>query len=340
MRCDGLCVRGLASHLPPAVSAADAVAAGRYLPQDYEENAIESVCVVPDGEAQAPPEMAVRAARAALADSGLAGPDVGLLLHAGLYHQGEDFWTPANYVQHQVLGGTDALAVQVHQASNGGMAALELAAAYLTASSGHRNALVTTADRYAPPGFDRWRTDTGVVYADGATALVLGRREEGAPRLLAVGSAAEPDLEEMCRDQAGFTPAPHFRDGPLDVRARKKSYLRVRGGRGLMDRLGRAAVRNIGRTLDEAGAKLDDVRWVVLPNIGFDSLEWEFLEPLGLTVDRTLWSWGRTVGHLGAGDQFAGLDHVVRELPVRPGDLVLLAGIGIGFNWTSAVVEL
>ncbi|MET9966660.1 ketoacyl-ACP synthase III family protein [Streptomyces sp. NPDC006356] len=315
----------------------EAVAAGDYPEDRAAENAIEAVRVSRDGET--PPDMAVSAARRAVAHSGLAPTSIGLTLHVSTFHQGENVWTPANYVQRHVLGPQDALALQLDQGSNGGMAALEITAAYLSASPTCEGALITTAERWCLPAWDRWRTDAGVVYGDGATALVLGRGG-GVARLLAAGSSSEPELEELCRDDRGFTAEPYGRGVPLDLRSRKKQFLAKYGSGPLSSTLTAAVSRNVKATMEDAEAAWDDIRWVILPNLGLETLEWEFLEPLGVPPEKTLWSWGKRVGHLGAGDQYAALEHLVHHLPYAGGDLVLLAGIGIGFNWSSAILEL
>ena len=69
-------------------------------------------------------------------------------------------------------------------------------------------------------------------------------------------------------------------------------------------------------------------------------LESSFIRPLGLDLDRTTWSWSRSVGHLGAGDQFAGLDHLVATGALAAGQRVLLLGVGAGFSWSAVVLEV
>ncbi|GAA1918336.1 ketoacyl-ACP synthase III family protein [Streptantibioticus ferralitis] len=335
MRWDDLYIAGTGVCLPPPISTATAVEQGWYAQEDAEEDELAAALVADERSA---PEMAVAAGRQALERSGRAPSDVVLTLHANIYHQGQDFWTPASYVQRFTVGG-NGLAIQIQQGSNGGMAALEMAAAYLASAPGRTAALVTTADKYCLPGFDRWNSDTGQVYSDGATAVLLSRRA-GFARLRAMVSTSDPELEEVCRDTEGFSAVPHQDGKPLDLRGRKKRYVKDHGYEELLERLSDGARANVRRTLAAAESDLDGIARVVLPNLGRTLLEWEFLEPLGIPLERTVWEWGRHVSHLGPGDQFAGLDHLVVSGRVHPGDRVLLVGVGIGFNWTSAVVEI
>jgi 3-oxoacyl-[acyl-carrier-protein] synthase-3 len=46
------------------------------------------------------------------------------------------------------------------------------------------------------------------------------------------------------------------------------------------------------------------------------------------------------VGHLGAGDQICGFNHLLETDRVRPGDRVMLLGVGAGFSWSCAVLEV
>ncbi|MCZ9343319.1 3-oxoacyl-ACP synthase, partial [Streptomyces sp. TRM76130] len=125
--------------------------------------------------------------------SGTDAQDISLVLHACTYFQGHDLWAPASYIQ-QAAVGNDCLSSEVRQLSNGGMAALELGVAYLEAGRGRRAVLITTGDRFCPPGFDRWNTDPGTVCGDGGTAMVLSA-EGGFARLRSLVTVSDPALE-------------------------------------------------------------------------------------------------------------------------------------------------
>jgi 3-oxoacyl-[acyl-carrier-protein] synthase-3 len=85
---------------------------------------------------------------------------------------------------------------------------------------------------------------------------------------------------------------------------------------------------------------VSDIRRFVMPNNGQTVRWWGMLADMGIDLDRTTWEFGRTVGHLGAGDQVAGLDHLLASDALAAGDLVVLAGSGYGFNWGAAVIEV
>jgi 3-oxoacyl-[acyl-carrier-protein] synthase III len=336
MRLDDVFVAGVGSWLPPAVDVEEAVADGRYDPADHAADEYLSITVAGD---EAPPDMAVRAGQQALARSGIPADDIAVLLHASLWYQGVDFWPAASYVHQRVLGeGRYAPAIDIHQMSNGSMAAIELAASYLAADPGRRAALVTTADRLAPPGFDRWRSDLrGIVYGDGAAALVLAR--EGFARLRSIVTITDSTLEGMYRGGQPFGTVSGHAGQPVDNRARRAEFAAGADtgvhGRRILSGL----TEVIERPLAEAGLKLADVSRIVFPNLGATALRKAYLEPLGLDLAATAWEWGRRTGHVGAADQIIGLGNVAAHGRIVPGDAVLLVGVGAGFSWTGAVVE-
>jgi 3-oxoacyl-[acyl-carrier-protein] synthase III len=338
MRADGLFVAGIGTWLPPAVSVRDALADGRYDAADQEKNEYVSITVA--GDEDPPPEMAVRAAREALTRSGIPAADIALVLHGSLWYQGTDFWPAASYIHRSVLGdaGRHAPAMEVHQMSNGSLASVELAASYLAAAPRRRAALITTADRLALPGFDRWRSDLpGIVYGDGAAAVVLAR--DGFARLLSLSTVTDSTLEGMYRGDRPFGTVAGHAGYPLDNRARRTEFAAASDVAELGRRIGSGLADAVGQALAEADTKAADLRWSVFPNLGVTTLQRAYLEPLGLDLASTTWEWGRRTGHVGAADQLIGLRRIADSGQAVPGDRVLLVGIGAGFSWTGAVVE-
>lgn len=338
MRVDGLFVAGIGTWLPAAVRVQEALADRRYDPEDQAKNEYVSITVA--GDYDAPPDMAVRAAQEALARSGVPAADIALLMHASLWYQGADFWPAASYIHRHVLGdeGRHAPAMDVQQMSNGSLAAVELAASYIAAAGHRRAALITTADRLAPPGFDRWRSDLpGIVYGDGAAAVVLAR--EGFARLLSVSTVTDSTLEGMYRGDRPFGTVAGHSGYPVDNRVRRAQFGAASSTAELGRRISSGLAEAVDLALAEAEVKACDLRWTVFPNLGVSTLRQAYLKPLGLDLASTTWEWGRCTGHVGAADQLIGLCRIADSGRAAPGDRVLLVGIGAGFSWTGAVVE-
>ncbi|MFD4764368.1 ketoacyl-ACP synthase III family protein [Streptomyces sp. NPDC058439] len=327
-------ITSAAVWIPPAESAKQAVAEGKYTADDLQVNNI--LCLPVAGDDISVPDMAVIAARRALDRAAdVVGDQVDLLVHASLYHQGRDWgWTSGPYIQRE-LGLTNTFSINVDGLSNGGMAAIDLAVAQLEAGRG-TNALVTTSDRFSEPGVNRWRGAYGIVGGDGSTGMVLST-SGGFARIHAVESFTDASLEPLWRGSHPFTST----YGEVhDLRTPKKSYLEEVGKESVLQRCEVALQTVVRSVLDKTGHKLDDFAKILFPNMGHGLMQVQFLQPLGITADRTLMDWGRHTGHLGAGDLTAGLARLVETKGLRPGDLVLLASAGGGYSLTVAVLEI
>ncbi|MBO3749323.1 ketoacyl-ACP synthase III family protein [Streptosporangiaceae bacterium NEAU-GS5] len=332
---DGLYIAAARSWLPGRMTLDEAEQAGLAERARVWNTGIESVCVSADKSA---PEMAVLAARAALDQAGCAPEDVRLVLHASAYHQGHDMWSPASYIQ-RFSAGNACPAIEVRQMSNGGMAALELAAAYLAAAADRPTALITTADRFCLPGFDRWRSDPSTICGDGGTAVVLSARG-GFAKVRGLVTVSDSGLERGGRGDREFSDAPLAAGAPIDMTANGDGLVREIGLETLLDRIEAGQREAFDQACAQAGVKLTDIDWYVLPNMGRTRMRAQYFTPFGIDPQRTTWPWGRQVGHLGAGDQFGGLSHLVSTGALEPGRTCLLAGVGAGFTWTVCVLEI
>ncbi|MFJ8097600.1 ketoacyl-ACP synthase III family protein [Streptomyces griseofuscus] len=335
MRTEGMYIRATGVRLPAALPVSEAVAAGDCPPRTAETTGIVSVARSL-GESAA--EMAVAAAAQALDRAEAQAEDIDLVLHADTYHQGQDLWPVASYIQRETLRNT-CPALEIRQMSNGGLAALHLAAAYLRSAPGHRDALLTTADRFCPPGIDRWRTDPGTPYADGGTALVLSRRD-GFASLSSVVLYADAELEPLHRGDTPFSPAPFTHGMPVDFDAAKRSFVERMGISYAVARSSAGQYNVVKEAMSDAGMELADAAWVILPHFGRRRLQSIYYRPFGIDPHRTTWDWSRTVGHLGAGDQFASLDRLVSSGLAVPGDRCVLMSVGAGYSWGCAVVDI
>ncbi|MFC8531452.1 ketoacyl-ACP synthase III family protein [Nocardia sp. NPDC057227] len=327
---DTLYIRGVGTALAPRVPVTD----GDHPPELVAGTGMATVAV---STGESGPELAAAAALAALADAGVGGAELDLVAHADVYHQGHDLWSPSSYVQ-RAAGARNAISLEIRQMSNGGMAAIEFAGAYL-ALRDLELALVSTGDRFAAPGFDRRRSDPGTVYGDGGTALVLSRTG-GFAVFRSFEQVSEPELEGMHRGTDPFGAAPFAVRPRVDLDPLKKDFLAGTSTLAVVEQVRRAQELVVTRALEAAGVKVSDIDWFVLPHFGRRRLGSTFLRPFDIDVERTTWALARTVGHLGAGDQIAGLAHLRERDLLRTGDAVLLAGVGAGFSWSAAVAEV
>ncbi|HST46443.1 ketoacyl-ACP synthase III family protein [Jatrophihabitans sp.] len=295
---------------------------------------------VPVSQELAPPDMAVRAGRRALSAAGREPAEVDLLVHAWTYFQGQEFFSAPHYVADR-LGCTAATPLGVQQMCNGGAAALVSAANQLTV---HRDsvALVTTADRFCSPGFDRWSGDYGLWYGDGATAAVLSDDLDRPGSLVLTGAATAAAIELHAAHlvPGGFTDAPGAQSLPVDIRAAKRSYLQ-RVGKQRFAEIVAAHVRSVIReAAAEAGVALSDerLRVVAAPRLGASGLGF-YAPVISSLTAAAIYDGGAGTGHLGAGDTLANLAALADDQRLRVGDSALVLSAGAGFTWTCLVVR-
>ena len=296
------------------------------------------VSVLVDEEGVAAPDMAIAAGRKAVQRSGVDTDDFGLHLHAGLWFQGVDYWSAANYVARHTIS-PHAVPFQLDQRSCSGLGALHLATAYLQAGASTA-ALITTGDRYAAPYIDRFNSQTQTIYGDGGAALVLSTRG-GFARILSSASVTDSRLEGYSRGTDPFAELPGS-EIPVKIHKRYEQWASATDSSETdWSNWGAALLGARDRALDEAGLGIPDIKRLVTPFVHRGGGQTEVHDALGFTEAHTLWrEFGRHVGHLGAGDQIAGLNYLVEHDELEPGDHIMLLAVGMGFNFSAAVLEI
>jgi 3-oxoacyl-[acyl-carrier-protein] synthase-3 len=339
MQWNDIYVAGAAAWLGNKEDVQVAVAEGRYDAAECEEDGYLYIRVAGD---ETPAEIAVSAGQLAVSRAGIPGEDFDLVAHACVGFQGLDYWATASYIQAETVRGL-AASVEVKQASNGGMAALDLTASFISTRPTPSAALITTADKYSLPAFDRYRSDKGIVRADGGSGLVLSRGTSAAnvAKLLSTTVIGDALHEGLYRAESwdNFSGANGW---PVDLRARRDAYMAKGFDIGAFVEWVTDRQHGVIRTaLADAGVESGDVARWIFPNTGLGVVNWNVRKrDFGIEEWMTTYEWGRTVGHIGAGDQFAALAYLLESGAVHAGDKVVLVGAGAGFNFGSAVLEI
>jgi len=340
VKLDNLYIQALGSYLPEQRLTLQQATEEGYDSDDLASEVLESLDdyeTIAVGGDLAPADMAVAAARAALA---AADSKIAMLIHAQMFRQGPETWSPVGYLLRE-LGIDGATGFEVEQGANGVLAAVQLAAGWLAMAPDTSAALVTTALNAGSAYLDRFRSaGTKTIYGDGAAAAVLGRGS-GIARVDSINSLMIPGLEGLCRGSA-----PLFDEG----RVRQMVNLGERGrefvhekGMEVMDLIKgatRIKVESAHQALSEAGVEPKDLAAVVHTHANPAVIDMSVMHPLGLDLARSSWSFGKTIGHVGAADHLLGLEHFITSGTVTEGDHVLLIGRANGCNFSSAVVTI
>lgn len=344
----GLYLAGLGAELgTERLAVSEAVAAGLYPEETAERDGYLSLSREPR---RAPYEMALEAARAAL-DEAMAWPAVapapasegtgalvpGALVYASIHRHGQPrLWSPASWLQRQLGLPGDVPAIAVQQGCNGLMQAMILLAPQCRAHP-RRPALCVGADRFEASGFDRWRSDYGLLYGDGAAAVALSA-SGGFAKLLHLAIEGVPALEEMHRDQTASPESPDSWIDEYDVRRSKKAFLARYGTAGFTDPL-RAALERLKAGLLANPGWTGRADWLFTPFVGANIRVPLYETIFGPLARASGWEIGRTLGHLGTIDGWAGLARLREAGLTAPGDRVLILAAGVGFSCGLALIE-
>ncbi len=329
-------IEAVGQHLPShrekildAAAGLDPIESERLLATGYEAVAVETELY--------PGDMAVAAAAEALDRGGLSPDRLSMVAVTSIHRSGHKrLSSTASYVQ-DALGNRRAVPFNLMQGCNGSLIALTLACAHLNTAGPEDRALVVATDRFGTSSFDRYTGDYGIVYGDGAGAMVLSRRPS-ALRIRGVHTVSDPTLEALHRTREPLPETPELLDGEHDVRAAKRAYLAERGRETLTEHT-RAAVGTIRDSLLPGDAQ-DGLKHIVFPSLGIELMRDNYFGVFADGMAKSLWGLSRTTGHLGSGDAPVGLYHLVEQGQLQPGDTVLLLGAGAGFTWTGVLIEV
>lgn len=264
--------------------------------------------------------LATRAAQAALAAAGLAPADIDLLIVATTTPD-MVFPSTACIVQ-QALGMPGGIAFDLQAVCTGFVYALATAERFLRAG-GIRHALVIGAETFTRLLDWNDRT-TCVLFGDGAGAVVLSALPEGKPGLLSSHLHADGShVATLCVPGAvrngAITPQPFVH---MDGQTVFKFAVRV------MDEASREA-------LAHNGLSVEDVDWFI-PHQANTRILSATARKLGIDESRVVMTVPQH-GNTSAASIPLALDAAVRDGRIQPGQLVLLAAVGGGFTWGSAL---
>ncbi|MBP2328662.1 3-oxoacyl-[acyl-carrier-protein] synthase III [Kibdelosporangium banguiense] len=327
---------GLGVHLPEIVPVGWAIERGFVDPQDAARSGLLGAAVAGDLPA---PDMALAAARQAIERSGQDAGSLNALLYVEAYHSGPEGWLSHSWLQRHLVGG-DVFATTVNQGCNGMFGALQLAADRLTVDPS-RPVLIAAADNIGSSNIDRWRClRPDFLVGDAGSAVVLGSGGPSFARMLAIDSVTIPEYEGMLRGDEPMFPSSAALGHEVDFTSRQEEFEKATPGH----EIGMAVVRTrevlLDRLLADAGIAMGQISRVAYNHGSRDFVESGLMAMLGLPLERSTWEFGRGVGHLSVSDHLIAIEHLLTTGELRPGDHLLMLGMGPGINIAGAVLEL
>ncbi|MDA0910840.1 MAG: hypothetical protein O2809_04690 [Proteobacteria bacterium] len=235
------------------------------------------------------------------------------------------------YVAHKLALGGKAIVKSVKQGCNAMM--LSLQEAYDGDSKNH--ALLVCADRFNTTSFSRWSSDYNIVYGDAACAIEIG---DGAGQFSIeyMDTLSIWDMEEL-HSNLSFQPLDQCNQ--FDVKVCKKKYLLKCGKEALTRNIRSSITLLYHQMVRKMSISITDINYFILPNLGAEFMNNSYFQSLEIPVEKSSYTWGRGVGHLGGGDAFIALDVANKSGKFKEGDRVLLMGAGAGFSWTLLLLR-
>jgi 3-oxoacyl-[acyl-carrier-protein] synthase-3 len=269
---------------------------------------------------QALTDLALPGCQTALAQAGLTGKDIDLLIVATVT---PDTTFPSSaVVLADKLGAVDAAAYDLSAGCTGFVYALVQAYGMLAAGLSHR-ALVVGGDLLSRI-MDWNDRSTVVLFGDGAGAVVLERSAQ--PGFLAL---------ELGADGSG---AEHLWLPGSGSRLFDDADKRVKmNGREVFKFATRILVQSAESVLTRAGFTIDDVD-VYIPHQANVRIIDHATKKLGIPSDRVVVNVDR-YGNTSSGSIPLALADAQRDGRLQPGKLVLMTGMGAGLTWGSTLMR-
>jgi 3-oxoacyl-[acyl-carrier-protein] synthase-3 len=272
-------------------------------------------------ESQSSSDLGAQASRAALEAAALSADDLDLIIVAT---STPDYVFPSTACLMQAkLGTSGQIAFDVQAVCSGFVYGLATADAFIRSGQAKR-ALVVGAEVFSRI-LDWNDRGTCVLFGDGAGAVVLQADEQ--PGILASSLHADGR-------HAGILSVP---GNVCGGRVAGSAFLQMDG---------QAVFKFAVRVLDEAaretlakcGLTLADVDWLIPHQANIRILE-ATAKRLGMPTEKVIVTVDRH-GNTSAASVPLALDVAVRDGRIRPGQRVMLEGVGGGFTWGAALVQM
>ncbi|MEV6852154.1 ketoacyl-ACP synthase III, partial [Actinoplanes sp. NPDC051411] len=284
----------------------------------FEKTAIRERRWAKPGEATS--DLAIGAARSALADAGVRAADLALVVVATSTPDSPQPPT-ASIVADGIGAGRGTVAFDVNAVCSGFNYGLAVAERMVTAG-GDRPALVIGADVYSRILAPQDRR-TVILFGDGAGAAVIG--SGGTPRVVATRLVGVAEARGLVGVAAGGSRRP-----ASEHTVRDGSHYFTMDGRGVRDFVDEHVVPGIAAFLSDHGVRPDEVTHLV-PHQANGRILATMADRLGMPFER----FATTVGayaNTGAASVPITFDQLRRTRTVSSGDVVLLAAFGGGMT--------
>ena len=280
-------------------------------------------------------DLSVKAAELLLAEQGLTGADIDVVLYYGSMWKDYPVWQVAPLIATR-LDARNAVTIEYDNVSCGTPVALRLAKALLVAEPELRNVLLVAACRESYLlDYTNGNSRFMFTFGDGAVAGLLAR-DTGRNELLASYALSDGSFSLQVKVPAGGSvePASH---ASVDGR---RHFLDVADPAQMKGGLDEVSLPNFVAAaqgaLERSGATLADISYLCGIHMK-RSMHEALVAALG--VDPARAAYLDDTGHMSGVDPLLALDRAARSGELADGDLVLLLAAGTGYTWAASVIR-
>ena len=272
-------------------------------------------------------DLALRAAKAALADAGVAAEDLDLIIVATLT---SDRIIPSTACMIQsLLGAKHAAAFDLSAACSGFAYAASVAAQFIETGA-YKKALVIGAETLSK--YINWEDrNTCVLFGDGAGAAVLGQVEEGYG-VLSFDLGSDGSGGDAIQIPSSGSLMPVSKES-ID----QKLNLIHMNGRDVF----KFAVKAMGKTVKNSLAKIDmpqeKIDWLVPHQANIRIIE-SAAKRLSMPMDKVIVNIHK-YGNMSAACIPIALAEAAAAKRFKKGDIIALSGFGAGLTWASCIIR-
>ena len=279
------------------------------------------------GSDQATSDLAVEAAKRALASAKLTPEDIDLIIVATIT---PDMFFPSTACLVQAkLGARNIPAFDISVACSGFIYAMAIANQFIS-SGAYKHALIIASEKMS--SVTDWSDRaTCVLFGDGSGAAILGPVEEGG--ILSVYLGANGREGDLIKMPAGGSRIPASKKSVED----KLHFIKMNGAElfkhavKIMADAGAAATQSLGLTAEDLA--------LVIPHQANERILKAVAKRMGLSQDKIYLNLDR-YGNMSAASSAVALAEAVELGRIKKGDKILLDAFGGGLTWGAIVIEL
>lgn len=280
-------------------------------------------------EKTATSDLAVKAAKAALAEAKLDPLDIDVILVATIT---PDMFFPSTacFVQKE-LKADNAAAFDISAACSGFIYGLAIAKSFIE-SGLYKNVLLIGAETLSK--ITDWEDrNTCVLLGDGAGAMVLTRStKEDSHGILSVYLGADGNYDKLLYMPGGGSRNPATEQTLHD----KQHYLKMEGRE-----VFKIAVPKMAdaakKALEIAGKTIEDIALIIPHQANIRIIE-AVAKRLDAGIDKVFINLHK-YGNTSSATTIVALDEAIKEKRIKRGDLIELVAFGGGFTWGAAVIQ-